>query len=122
MKTLVQAGFETIDAVLPVPDRTNAAYFFSGTWYARIRYIPGTAEEKVISNPARIVDGWKTLAKANFDTIDAVIPVPGLKNEAYFFSGSPYVRIRFTPDSPEEQIVSDPTRIAGAWKCLAWGW
>jgi hypothetical protein len=116
--TLVKAGFDTVDAVVPVPDRKNEAYFFSGTRYVRIRYVPGTYKEDIVFGPKRIVDEWKTLAKAEFDTVDAVLPVPGQKNKAYFFSGNKYAQIRFAPDSPDEEIVFGPKRIVDEWKTL----
>ncbi|KAL2129735.1 hypothetical protein VTI74DRAFT_7398 [Chaetomium olivicolor] len=121
-KSLAKAGFETVDAVLPVPGHEGQAYFFSGNQYAKIRFTPGTPTEEVTYGPTSIVGQWKTLDQAGFDTIDAVLPVPGHEGQAYFFSGSQYVKIEFVPSSGTERILYGPTRITKEWKSLAWGW
>ena len=121
-KSLVKAGFETVDAVLPVPGHPGLAYFFSGNQYAKITWTPGTPTEEVTFGPRTIVNEWKTLGEAGFDTIDAVLPVPGHDDQAYFFSGSQYVKIEFVPSSKTEKILFGPTRITKEWKTLAWGW
>ena len=38
---LKQAGFDTVDTVLPFPEDPNTAYFFHGEQYARIQINPG---------------------------------------------------------------------------------
>lgn len=121
-KTLAQANFDTVDAVLPAHGFKNEAYVFSGNQYVHIWFGGDTSEERIIDGPRKIAAGWKTLEEAHFDTIDAAIPVPFTQDEVYFFSGSQYVRVKYRPNSAEEKITSGPTRIAGAWKCLAWGW
>jgi hypothetical protein len=121
-KALVKAGFETVDAILPVPGHEGQAYFFSGNQYAKISFVPGTPTEDVQYGPASIVGEWKTLGKAGFDTVDAVLPVPGREDEAYFFSGSQYVKIKFVPSSSTEEILYGPVRIVHEWKTLTWGW
>lgn len=121
-KSLVKAGFETVDAVFSVPGNEGQAYFFSGNQYAKIKFTPGTPTEEVTYGPTSIVGQWKTLNEAGFDTIDAVLPVPGHEGQAYFFSGSQYVKIEFVPSSGTEKIVYGPARITKEWKTLAWGW
>ncbi|KAK0714115.1 Hemopexin-like domain-containing protein [Lasiosphaeria miniovina] len=121
-KTLAQAGFETVDAVLPVPGVENEAYFFNGNRYVKIRFTPGSADEQIVYGPANIADEWKTLAKAGFSTIDSALPVPDQSGEAYFFSGSQYVKIKFVQGSPTEEILYGPTSITKEWKSLSWGW
>ncbi|KAK3312374.1 Hemopexin-like domain-containing protein [Apodospora peruviana] len=122
-KTLAQAGFFTVDAVLPVPGHVDQAYFFSGDEYVKVRFTAGTSQEEILYGPRKIWDEWKTLAKAGFSTIDAILPVPGHENDqAYFFSGSQYCRIKFTPSSPHEEITYGPASVPGEWKSLTWGW
>lgn len=121
-KSLVKVGFETVDAVLPVPGHDGQAYFFSGNQYAKISFVPGTPTEEVVFGPRIIVDEWKTLDQAGFDTVDAALPVPGHDGQAYFFSGSQYVKIKFVPSSGTEEILYGPTRTVKEWKSLAWGW
>lgn len=121
-KSLAKAGFETIDAVLPVPGHEGQVYFFSGNQYVKIKFTPSSSTEEITFGPTTITKEWKTLAQAGFDTIDAALPVPGHEGQAYFFSGSQYVKIKFVPSSSTEEIVYGPTRITNEWKSLAWGW
>lgn len=53
--------------------------------------------DKLITGPKSIVGYWPSLAKAGFSKVDAAHPVPGKQYEAYFFSGTDYVRIYFKP-------------------------
>lgn len=117
-KTLAQAGFSTIDAALPIAGKQGEVYIFSGTRYVRIKFVPGTPEERIVYGPAKIVDEWKALAKAGFETVDAVLPIPGHDDQAYFFSGNQYVRIKFTAGTPNEEILYGPTSIVEEWKAL----
>jgi hypothetical protein len=117
-KTLAKAGFSTVDAALPVPGHESEVYFFSGTRYVRIKFVPGTSEESIVYGPAKIADEWKSLVKAGFETVDAVLPVPGHEGQAYFFSGNQYAKIKFTPGTPTEEVTWGPTNIVGQWKTL----
>ncbi|KAH6633877.1 Hemopexin-like domain-containing protein [Chaetomium sp. MPI-SDFR-AT-0129] len=121
--SLVKAGFDTVDAILPVPGEPNQAYFFSGNQYAKIKFEAGTKNDEVLYGPTKITSEWKTLNEAGFDKIDAAFPVPGHEGQAYFFSGSQYVKIEFVPSSSTEKILFGPKRTYEYWKTLAsWGW
>ncbi|KAL2139576.1 hypothetical protein VTI28DRAFT_4948 [Corynascus sepedonium] len=120
--TLHSHGFETVDAILPVPGHENEAYFFSGNRYIRIKFVPSTSKESVIYGPASITEHWLSLSEANFDTVDAALPVPGEKYQAYFFSGSQYVRVKYQPNSTPDSIVYGPRRITEYWESSRWGW
>jgi hypothetical protein len=121
-KSLVKAGFDTIDAILPVSGYKDEAYFFSGNQYARIKFHAGSRDDEVVAGPSKIIDVWKTLDMAGFDTVDAAIAVPGHERQAYFFSGGQYVKVEYIPGTSSESILSGPWRIYPSWKCLAWGW
>lgn len=187
-KTLVEAGFNTVDAAFAIrdPGYENQVYFFSGTKYVRIKFIPGTPQEEILSGPTDIVSGWASLDRAGFDTVDAVLPItdpgyegqayvfrgdqyvrikvnpgvhrgdvitygpasiaenwpslvnagfpngvdailsasaqPGFGDQAYFFSGDRYARIKVVPSTSEDVITAGPSRIAEGWKTLTWGW
>ncbi|KAH8690290.1 Hemopexin-like domain-containing protein [Talaromyces proteolyticus] len=95
------------------------AYFFGGTRYARIKFTPGTPEEKITWGPETITRYWPSLVKAGFGTVDAVLPVPGVKGEAYFFRGSRYVRIKVVPETSDDTIVYGPHKITDKWASLA---
>src|SRR5690349_16281157 len=75
--SLTKAGFPTVDAVLPVPNVKGDVYVFSGRQYARIRIKSANLEDELIFGPHKILDTWKCLAQAGFDTVNAVMPVPG---------------------------------------------
>lgn len=113
-KSLTKAGFSTIDAVLPVPRVKGDLYVFSGRQYVRIRVKSGDLEDELIFGPHKILDTWKCLAQAGFDTVNAVMPVPDIEDEAYFFQGIRYVRVNVRGDS----IRAGPYAIAEKWPGL----
>jgi hypothetical protein len=121
-RTLVEAGFDTVDAILPVAGHPGEAYFFSGNQYVRIKIGVSSSDDEIVFGPARIIDEWKVLNQAGFDTVDAAIPVPGEEGQAYFFSGGQYVRVAYVAGTPEESLIYGPSRTYEAWRCLEWGW
>ncbi|KAH6651351.1 hypothetical protein F5144DRAFT_559193 [Chaetomium tenue] len=120
--SLASAGFQTVDAAFPVPGKEDEAYVFSGNQYAKIRYHAGKTDDVVTYGPKKFTEVWSTLNKAGFDTIDAALPVAGHSDQVYYFSGSQYVKVEFTPSSSTEKILYGPARVAEVWKSLAWGW
>lgn len=123
-KPLMNAGFDTIDAVLPNRNDTGDTYIFNDKMYVRYIHVPqsrsdeGTTGQKIVSGPHPIDSQWKTLAKSGIETIDAILPVPSFKEDTYFFSGDTYVRIKYVTGTASESIVSGPHKIAGQWKTL----
>ncbi|KAK4941072.1 hypothetical protein LTR66_014847 [Elasticomyces elasticus] len=113
-KSLVQAGFTMVDAVIPIPDGTGAIWVFSGLQYARINF----KEDKVVFGPASIAENFPSLVKAGFPTIDAILPTPGEPNHAYVFYKDRFARITLTPGKPESSIVNGPALIANHWPAL----
>ncbi|MGW8728463.1 hypothetical protein ACWGNF_20815, partial [Streptomyces sp. NPDC055808] len=66
------AGFDHIDAVVPVPDQHSQFWLLSGDQYVRIHIADGEPhQDTVISGPGTLKD-WPSLA--GFDHIDAVVP------------------------------------------------
>jgi hypothetical protein len=125
-KTFTQGGFTSIDAALTVPNVPNEAYFFSGTRYMRVYFVPGTlhpfhqakltsfadlliefllhsqlgtSEERITYGPKPFQEQWKALKDAKFDTIDCILPHPTEPYHAYFFSGDKYCHIEFKPSA-----------------------
>nr|XP_012569748.1 albumin-2-like [Cicer arietinum] len=41
--------------------RTDEAYFFKGEYYVRVAVVPGSTSDKLMGNPAKIVDYWPSL-------------------------------------------------------------
>lgn len=114
-KSLVQAGFTMVDAVIPIPDNTGSIWVFSGVKYARINF----KDDKVTFGPALIAENWPSLDKAGFPTVDAIFPTPGEPNHAYFFYKDQFARITLTPGKAESSIVYGPSPIAKNWPVLA---
>ncbi|EER23193.1 Hemopexin family protein [Coccidioides posadasii C735 delta SOWgp] len=138
-KIIRDAGFTSVDAMLPSTNDPQKVYAFSGNRYVRFSFVPGTPQESKIFGPAKIVDEWKSLRDAGFEKVDAVIPIPSTKKEeyeeeAYFFSGTQYiantdvevygfrgtkyVRFRFTPGTPKEEVIFGPAGISENWATL----
>lgn len=118
--SLREAGFETVDAVLPVAARQGQeAYMFSGSKYVRVGIKPGTLEDSLLAGPQDIDWGWKSLKKAGFSTLDSALPVPGVQDDAYFFSGTYYARIKFHPTAYNDELVgSGVSSTRENWKSL----
>lgn len=117
-KTLVQAGFSTVDAVLPVPGHADEVYFFSGTRYVRIKFTPATPDESIVAGPHPIADYWPSLVKAGFETVDAAFPVPGKADEAYVFSGNQYAKIRYHAGTTDDVVTYGPKKTTEVWSTL----
>ncbi len=119
---LVKAGFGTVDAILTDSGSAfkQVMYFFCLEKYVRIDITPGmylelpyylsqhacshwhaparpylgADDDDIFDGPRVIVDAWPSLKKAEFKTIDAVLTSPANNDEAYFFSGERYIRVK----------------------------
>lgn len=114
--SLKKAGFKTINAVMPIGP--EEAYFFCGNQYCRVAGIkPGTTEDHIVTGPKNIMDYWPSLKKAEFKTIDTVLPIS--PTEAYFFCGKQYVRVdKIYPGTNDDHIVTGPKSVADYWPSL----
>lgn len=112
-RSLSQAEFSKVDAALPRVDEDGVIYFFSGDKYVKVRVKPGSLGDGIVFGPARIRETWKSLDKAGFDTVDAVMPVPGYDGQAYVFSGARYARIHIVKDT----LIYNPGSIH-SWKAV----
>ncbi|QRW04761.1 hemopexin domain protein [Ceratobasidium sp. AG-Ba] len=103
-------------------DKTTT-YFFKDGEYVRVQWTPGSNDDRVTFGPAKITDHWKALSDAGFGRVDAILPIAGKENRAYFFCGGEYARIQYTPgDGPEGQILGG-VRSLNNWRSLATaGW
>jgi hypothetical protein len=116
--SLKDTGFLQVDAIMPIPGHDHRAYFFCGSQYARIEYVPGAGGDKIIGSVKSISDGWPSLAKAKFDHVDGALIVPGRSNEAYIFSGAKYCRIRFTEGQTNDELLDGPKAITTGWSVM----
>ncbi|PIL27046.1 transporter [Ganoderma sinense ZZ0214-1] len=117
-RSLQQAGFKTIDAVLPHPQNPSDAYFFSGEMYALVRYNPGELNDSLVIGPKVITNEWKSLRKAGFDYVDSAMTNPANSDEAYFFRGSDYVLVKIRPGTTDDSIVVGPKLVHNGWPSL----
>lgn len=113
--TLAKAGFDTVDAAIPVPGKDGEAYFFRGENYVRVHVF----DDKIVYGPAKLVTEWPGLTSAGIDVVDAAFPVPGGNGETYFFSGVNYVKAKVVA-SVLDKITWGPKPIADYWKTLSW--
>ncbi|QRV78184.1 hemopexin domain protein [Ceratobasidium sp. AG-Ba] len=98
----------------------NGAYFFDGDKYVRIEWTPGQYGDHITFGPTEFAKEWKSLREAKFSRIDAILPIPGHENRAYFFSGSQYARVQFTPgDGSKEETLGGVRSIRDNWVSLA---
>jgi hypothetical protein len=110
-RSLGAVGFHTVDAILPIPGQGDIAYFFSGSEYVRI----DSHTAKLQDGPYSITENWASLAKAGFSGIDGAIRVPGTTDQAYFFSGEYYCRIKFIEGKSDDQLLEGPELITARW-------
>ncbi|KAE8166621.1 Hemopexin [Aspergillus tamarii] len=106
-----------VDAAF-VQDDIEEAYVFSGRRYARIKWTPYTAEEKITWGPAKISENWPAITKAGFGTVEAVLPIPDVRTDFYFFFGGRVARVKFSPGH-DDAITEGPLKITEKWKSLS---
>ncbi|MFC5724560.1 RICIN domain-containing protein [Streptomyces gamaensis] len=130
--SLTKAGFDSgVDAVLPVPGSSGKeAWFFQGDRYVRVELAVGSRRDTVKIGPLPIAGNWPSLTRAAQEAggkdhyadftqqLTGAMPVPDHPDDAYFFSGSQYVRIKATPDSKGDRIVIGPKTTAQEWPSL----
>ncbi|KAL4916473.1 Hemopexin [Aspergillus aurantiobrunneus] len=90
----------------------DEGYYFSGSRFARIKIVPNSRGDTVTAGPWVIA--YKLKVPAEFDLIDAAIPVPGRAGEAYLFRGTSYVRLHI--DSGK--LTYGPAKISKEWPAL----
>lgn len=111
--TLPKMGFGTVDTVVSVPGQEKQLYIFFGGRYAKIK-LENYDDSFVNDGASPITTGWKSLAQAGFDPVDAAMLTPGTRNEMYFFRGLHYVRL----DNSTDKIVNKVAPIAEGWPSL----
>ncbi|KAL2869886.1 Hemopexin [Aspergillus lucknowensis] len=116
LTSLATAGFDTVDAAMPVPGKSGEAYIFRGTNYVRINI----NTDKIVYGPSSLKSAWSNITNAGFDSIDLALPVPGSTNgDTYFFKGDKYLKARVVAGAAET-ITYGPKPIADHWKSLDW--
>jgi len=115
-KSLIQAGFDTVDAAVLVPGTKSEIYFFRGLNYVRV----DNATDKIVLKVAPIKGGWTSIAKAGFDAVDAIVPNLNQPGHYYVFRGDKYAVIALD-NSRHDTLISGAKPISEGWKPLD-GW
>ncbi|WP_411130064.1 hypothetical protein [Streptomyces sp. x-19] len=102
-------SFYVVDAAAPTEiEGSKKYYIFSGTRYRRIKLGQNSPEV----GSTLISEGWPSLSQGGsppFTSVDAVIPVPGVAKEFYFFSGEYFRRIRL--EGAKDTLVTGPRKL-----------
>ncbi|KAB5588702.1 Albumin-2 [Ceratobasidium theobromae] len=96
----------------------NQTYFFHGDKYVKINWAPDQYDDSIQYGPTEFAKEWPTLKEAEFAQVDAILPIPGHQYRSYFFCGSRYARIEFTPSQSGDQILGGVRPIKGNWLSL----
>ncbi|GII87705.1 hypothetical protein Ssi03_56950 [Sphaerisporangium siamense] len=105
---LGSAGFDHIDAAVPVPGSPDDAWLFKDDQY--LRY--SLTSSHVLIGPKPIEAGWAGLRGTGFaERIDAAVRYTGPESQLWLFSGNAYVRYDLGSDS----IVIGPKAIINGW-------
>jgi hypothetical protein len=112
-KSLVQAGFDTVDAALLAPGTESHIYFFRGMHYVRV----DNSTDKMVLNVATIKSGWTSIAKAGFDCVDSIVPVLNQPHHYYVFRGDQFAVISLD-NNRNDTLVSGAKLISEAFKPL----
>ncbi|KAI0716326.1 hypothetical protein C8Q76DRAFT_616644 [Earliella scabrosa] len=111
--SLAKAGFDTVDAVLPIMSsgrragvEAREAYVFSGEHFLQLMpfgdpspnaLCAGSKHDVLLDSPKPIADGWPSLKEAGFRHVDTALLDPDNPKQAYFFCGTNYVLVDARP-------------------------
>ncbi|KAF8595871.1 hypothetical protein BDV93DRAFT_528386 [Ceratobasidium sp. AG-I] len=116
---LKKAGFDHVDAILPIPGHERRAYFFSGNRYAHVNFYPDDHTQDRLYNTSP-VSNWASLKQAGFDFVDGALIVPGTTNEAFFFSEDQYCRVSFNEGQANDKLLEGPKSISSGWSAMGY--
>ncbi|MEV1004347.1 protein kinase [Nonomuraea sp. NPDC050202] len=108
-----------IDAVVRTPDDPKQYWVFAGDRYVRTTLDGEGPRGQVSYGPARLDEWPGTFDKvaAFRQGIDAVMPVPGERNDYWVFSGTQYMKIRITDVAYEDTVLEGPDTLRN-WSAL----
>ncbi|MFK0297312.1 hypothetical protein ACIQU6_43535 [Streptomyces sp. NPDC090442] len=100
--------FHVVDAFLPADSSTPDYYVFSDRYFRRIRL----GENTPVTPSTTIASGWPSFSQGgdpSFDSVDAVLAVPGAEKEFYVFSKQRFRRIKLNKDT--NTLIAGPGSI-----------
>ncbi|WVY97137.1 hypothetical protein V8G54_029288 [Vigna mungo] len=98
--------------------RENQVYFFMENKYVRLHYIPGRADEKILTDLRLISSGFPSLAGTPFAEHGIDCSFDTEASEAYVFSGNLCAYIDYAPGTINDRILSGPYTIAEMFPAL----
>ncbi|KAG8697319.1 hypothetical protein FRC08_006618 [Ceratobasidium sp. 394] len=112
--SLVDLGFTSVDAFLPVPGSAGEFFVFSGGWFGRIKFIEDGST--VVTHTRRTLkEGWPALC---FDRVDAAMLHHSRDTLAYFFNGTSFVCLEISADTTKSKALQDVYPIVCQWPVL----
>lgn len=116
---LREAGFTSIDAILPIPNHDRRAYFFSGPEYALVDFFPDDPSSDRLLTQGNITADWASLREAGFDNVDGAITVPNSTKQAFIFNGNKYCRIKYPKGTENsDELLEGPINILTGWNAM----
>lgn len=105
------------DAVIQLPERGGTEYYvFTGRKFA-IMQNKTKGYDRLSQSPKDIRSDCPILSKTGWGSVDAVIQVPGLPSQFYFFHGAHYIRA--TLDRDLQNTEGNIKAFKDHWKGLA---
>jgi len=92
--------------------KDHEVYFFMKNKYVRVHYTPGKSDDTILTNLSLISSGFPVFKGTLFAEpgIDCSFNTEG--SEAYVFSTNQSANLEYTPDAPNDRILSGPATIA----------
>lgn len=123
-KCLEDAGFDHVDAFIPIPDHRNHFWVFSGPKWAHVEFYARQQEYSRLHGEVREFEEWGELfSKTSWGRIDAVLPVPDQQpHQFWVFHGNEWVRIVLGDDINDPsgtKVRNGPSSVEKGWKTLA---
>ncbi|WP_316528164.1 glycosyl hydrolase family 18 protein [Kitasatospora brasiliensis] len=108
LTTLPSSGGTVLGFTLPSSSTGRPSYW-------RFKSADGLRKVERVVQPGPVEEAFLPLAGPEFAAfrakVDAVLPVPGTRDEMYMFSGDSYLRMKVAIDGTKDQVVNGPKPI-----------
>ncbi|XP_022640663.1 uncharacterized protein LOC106770006 [Vigna radiata var. radiata] len=98
--------------------RPNEVYFFLKNMYVRVYYTPGVTDDKILTAPRLICDGYPSLSDTPFGEYGIDCAFDTEASNAYIFSTNLCAYIDYAPGTMNDKILSGPMTIAAMFPVL----
>ncbi|WP_162292918.1 protein kinase domain-containing protein [Actinophytocola xinjiangensis] len=113
--TASPAGLTGIDAAIPIPGVSDWFWVFSGDRYCRVATSAAGHPIGERATELTPITNWANTFGVLPDFrggIDAVLPVPGRRDEYWVFAGDRYVRIGVAEVTYEDTLLAEPAPVS----------